>query len=232
VRSYEKKGKSGKIGSFIIADDTGNTRVVLWDTNHIDLIEKGEIKEGDVVELGNASVRDSEIHVSGFSEIKKSSEVMENVKTERTYDERSLESVRHGQRVRVRGFILQVFEPRFFEVCPECGKRVVKEAEGSVCEKHGKVVSSKRALLNIVIDDGTENIRAVLFSEALESLGFSMQELENPEIFVQKKEDLIGKEIYLDGVIRENNFFNNLEFTIEKIEEIDIDSLISKLEKT
>ena len=40
VREYKKENRQGKIGSFLLADETGNIRVVLWDTNHISLIEK------------------------------------------------------------------------------------------------------------------------------------------------------------------------------------------------
>src|SRR3989344_8953137 len=47
VREYKKENRQGKIGSFLLADETGNIRVVLWDTNHISLIEKNEIKNGD-----------------------------------------------------------------------------------------------------------------------------------------------------------------------------------------
>ena len=64
VRSYNKNGRSGKVANFIVADETGNTKVVLWDTNHIDLIENSTIKIGDVIEIINASTREGEIHLS------------------------------------------------------------------------------------------------------------------------------------------------------------------------
>ena len=67
VREYSKNGREGKVANFVIADETGNVRVVLWDVNHIELIENGTIKQGDVVEIKNGSTRDSEIHLSGFS---------------------------------------------------------------------------------------------------------------------------------------------------------------------
>ncbi len=38
IREYNKNGRSGKIGSFVLADDTSNVRTVLWDENHIDLM--------------------------------------------------------------------------------------------------------------------------------------------------------------------------------------------------
>src|SRR3989344_9664262 len=45
IVSYNKNGKQGKVGSFILGDETGKVRVALWDTNHINHIENGEIKE-------------------------------------------------------------------------------------------------------------------------------------------------------------------------------------------
>ena len=55
VRSFKtKKGDDGKVVNLLIADDTSNIKVVLWDTNHISLIEKGEVIEGSVVEISNA----------------------------------------------------------------------------------------------------------------------------------------------------------------------------------
>ena len=79
----EKRWKENKVANMIVADETSNTKVVLWDTNHIELIEKGNIKEGIVIEIGNASTRDNEVHLGSFSEFKVSSEVLEDVKRER-----------------------------------------------------------------------------------------------------------------------------------------------------
>jgi replication factor A1 len=109
VREFEKNGRSGKVANFILADETGNTRVVLWDVNHIVLIEEKSIKEGDVVEIKNGSTRESEIHLSGFSELKKSDVVLEDVKTESVNEDAILGEVRQGQNVRVRGVVVQVF---------------------------------------------------------------------------------------------------------------------------
>src|SRR3990170_5347393 len=45
ARTFSKNGKEGKVANMVVADETSNIKVVLWDTNHIDLIEKGEIGE-------------------------------------------------------------------------------------------------------------------------------------------------------------------------------------------
>ena len=69
IREYNKNNRAGRIGSFILADETSNIRVVLWDENHIDLIDKGIITQDCVVEISNASIRNGELHLSSFSEL-------------------------------------------------------------------------------------------------------------------------------------------------------------------
>ena len=230
VREYKTEKREGKIGSFILADDTGNIRSVLWDTNHISLIEKGEIKEGDFVEITNANLRNTELHLSGFSDIKKTDEKIDNIKTEIEFSERKISDFNVGSNCRARAIIVQVFEPRFFNVCPECGKKVISEVEGSRCEQHGKVVPKKRALLSLVLDDGTGSIRAVLFSEQIEKIGLREDELEG-ESFIAKRTDLLGKEAFFSGSVRQNKLFNNSEFIISDIKEVELEKLIEVLEK-
>ncbi len=229
VRTFTtKNGEESKVCNFLLADDTSNVRVVLWDTNHIELIEKGEISEGSMVELSNGTMRDTEIHLGSFSELKKSEESIEDVKTERVVAEKQIFEFKNGQSVSVRAFIVQSFEPRFFYVCPECRKKVVSGSEGFVCAEHGKINAEKRALINFVIDDGTETIRSVVFSDALSSLGIT--ELENPELLIQQREDLLGKEMVFVGNVRNNKFFNNSELIVDDIKEVNLDELINRLE--
>src|SRR3989344_6623595 len=42
VRTFTKNDKQGKVANMVIADETSNIKVVLWDVNHIGLIEKEE----------------------------------------------------------------------------------------------------------------------------------------------------------------------------------------------
>lgn len=226
VREYNKNGRSGKIGSFIIADDSSNIRMVLWDTHHIALIEKGEIKEGDVVEVSNASVRNQEIHLTGFSDIKLSSEVLDNVKTEQSFCTLVVKELKQGQNARVRAVIVRIFDPRFFNVCPECKKKV---SEAGECGEHGKVSPEKRYLISIVLDDGSESIRAVLFSEQADKF-LGEGTVENSEVFFQKRDQLLGSEMYFSGQVRQNKIYDTLEFFVQDTVEVDIDKLIAELE--
>lgn len=227
VRSFIRNGNQNKVVNLLIADETGNIKTVLWDSHHIGLIEKKEIKEGDVIEILNASVRDNEIHLGSFSEFRLSNEIINNVKTERVIREKKISEIRNGDSIKIRAFIMQIFDPRFFDVCPECKKKVTFENNLSMCNEHGKIIPERRVLLNFVIDDGTENIRSVIFTEQLNQLGLNPEDI---NVFIEQKQNLIGKEFFLSGNVRQNKLFNNLEFIADKIDEIDLDALIKELE--
>lgn len=229
VRSFTtKKGDTGKVANMLIADETSNIKVVLWDTNHIELIENGKIFNGVVVEICNGSLRDNELHLGSFSELKLSKEILDKIKTEKVVREKNISELRVGDNSKIRAFIVQSFEPRFFHVCPVCKKKVVSGAEGFLCAEHNKVIPEKRALITIVLDDGTETTRAVLFHEQLPLIGIT--ELENIEKLLNQREDLLGKEMMFSGNVRSNKFFNNAEFIIDGVNELNLDSLIGNLE--
>ena len=229
VREYSKNGREGKVANFVIADDTGSTRVVLWDVNHIALIEDGTIKEGDVVEIKNGATRDMEIHLSGFSEIKKSEKVMDDIKTGAVTAEVTLAEARQGQSVRIRGTVVQVFSPRFYHVCPECNKKALQEGEGYKCAEHGAITPKDKAILNFVLDDGTESMRIVMFSDQI-ALVVPEEDLKDEAKALAFRDDFIGTEIYLSGNVKTNNFFNNLEIIASGVEKVDVENLIKELD--
>ena len=230
VRTFTtKKGDEGKVVNFTLADDTSNIKVVLWDTNHIALVEKGDIKDGSIVEVGNGSMRSNEIHLGSFSELKPSNEVLDNLVTEKIVKEKNIIDFKLADSISTRAFIVQAFDPKFFHVCPECRKKAIQEAEGFSCAEHGKINPDKRALINLVLDDGTETIRSVLFQDALDGLGLG--DLEDADNLIVQKHNLIGKEMIFLGDVRMNNFFNNPEFIVESVKDVNHDELIAVLEK-
>jgi hypothetical protein len=160
----------------------------LWDENHIELISTQTIAEGSVVEIANASIRNGELHLGSFSEIKLSTQKIGEIVTKKPVSEKKIRDFLPNENVSTRAFIVQIFDPKFFEVCPECKKKVV---DGK-CATHGAVVSQRRALLNFVIDDGTDSIRAVMFSDQLEKI-MNLEELNDPELLASRKRDLLGK---------------------------------------
>ncbi len=230
VRSYKnKKGEDSKVANLVIADESSNIKAVLWDTNHIELIEKGEVIEGSVVEISNASMRDNELHLGSFSEFKKSGESLTDVVTEKIIKEKNISDFAISEDVKTRAFIVQSFQPKFFHTCPECRKKVATDGENFVCLEHGKVVPEKKALINIVLDDGTETIRSVLFHDNLPLLGLT--ELDDIQKITSQRENLLGKEMSFSGQVRMNKYFNEPEFVINSVQTINLDELLAKLEK-
>ncbi len=230
VRTFTRDGKEGKVANMFIADDTSNIKIVLWDINHISLIEKGDIVVDKVIEISNGNMRDNEVHLGSFSDLKLSSEVLENVKTEKIVKEKNISDFRLADNVSVRAFIVQAFEPRYFDVCPECKRKALPEGDGYNCKDHGKIAPEKRALINLVLDDGTETIRCVLFHENIDKLGIDV--MEEIEKVMEKKQNLVGKELIFSGNVRNNSYFNNIEFIVEDVKEINHDELIASLQNS
>jgi len=231
VRKFtNKKGEEGKVANLFIADEKSNVKTVLWDTNHIEPIEKGELKEGDVVEINNAGMRGNELHLGSFSEFKKSEKEVGEVVKERIVKEKPLSEVAVSDDIKIRAFIVQSFPAKFFNVCPECKKKAFPDdsGEGYTCKEHGKVTPEKRALLNMVLDDGTETIRSVVFSDNFPKLGIT--DMEDQEKMGLQRQNLLGKEFYFSGKVRTNRYFNNSELIIDEVEEVNPDNLISELE--
>ncbi len=211
VREYNKNGRQGKVASFMIGDDTSNVRVTLWDANHISLIEKKQIAEGIVVEIRGASVKNNELSLSSFSDIKISAEKLDSVKERAVSTAGSFKDATEGANMSSRAFIVQTFEPRYFDSKKNPGEKGV--------------------LLNVVLDDGTATMRSVLFGENIKNMfSVSDEELFSLEIMNAKRANLIGEEKLFSGVFKMNSFSNNLEFSINGISDISVSEIIKELE--
>jgi len=223
IRTFTtKSGDEGKVANIIVADDTSNIKVVLWDTNHIALLESGDVQEGVCVDIAAGNMRDGEVHMGSFAEFKVSKETFDDVQTEKPVKEKEVKEFNVGDKVNTRAFVVQSFDPRFYNANPDTGKKITEE------ELASGAPSEKRAILNVVIDDGTENIRAVMFHEMVQKLGLT--ESENAELIQQQKQNILGKEMVFGGNVRMNSYFNNPELIVDSIEEVDLDKEIANLE--
>ncbi len=223
IRTFKTKdGGEGKVANMIVADDTSNIKVVLWDTNHIEKLESGEISEGSVIEISAGSMRENEVHMGSFSELKKSDENFDDLKTEKPVKEKTISEFSPGDSIQTRAFIVQSFDPRFYEANIDTGKKATEEDISA-----GKP-TEKRAILNVTIDDGTENIRAVMFHDDVQKLG--VKSYDNQELTKQEVQNILGKEMIFSGNMRRNSYSGNYELVINGVEEIDLDKLVSELE--
>jgi ssDNA-binding replication factor A large subunit len=234
VRSYKTDKKEGKIGTMMLGDETGKIRVVMWDTNHIQLIEDGKIKQGDILKIKQGYVRESrmvegiEVHLSGNSsieinpadaDIKKIPEAQAVISTAERV---RIADVNEGFH-QIRGAIVNIIDANpFYDVCPQCGKR----ARDNVCAEHGEVTPKQSLVISAIVDDGSDNMRVVFFGQqASQILGMSAEEAykeaqehanNNYPIEAQRIK-MLGKEIVVEGKVSKNSFSNELEMVGRKI---------------
>jgi len=235
IKKYRRAEHEGEIASMLIADETGAIRAVLWDTKHIEMVKNGVIQKDCVVEIKNADVRGTtikELHLGSNSEISLSTATIEKVKVEIEKPKTTkISEIKAGEQATLRAYIVQIFQPAFFLVCPECSMKISYEGDKAICVRHGLVIPNKRALLNIIIDDGSENMRAMLFTENIIKL-FALEnilQIENPEFFLSKKNELLGTEWVFSGRARKNILFNRDEFVVDSLQESRPEDIIKEL---
>ncbi|MEM4245152.1 MAG: OB-fold nucleic acid binding domain-containing protein [Candidatus Nanoarchaeia archaeon] len=238
VREYKTQNREGKVASFFVADETGSIRIVLWDTNHIATFEN--MSEGDVIKIIGGMVRENqgfkEIHLSGRNELvvnPKGEEVNVTIQMPKPeFVSKNIKDLSAGNFVKVLGTVVQVFEPRFYDACPECNRKVVPDGDKFVCEQHGHVPVKLVPIVNMLLDDGTDNIRVVLFRE-LASKVFGIADVsslrDNPADFEIKKKELIGKYLYVSGRVSKNDMFDRFELMAQDLEEVDAKELATAL---
>ena len=246
-RQFSSNGREGKIASLQIADESGSIRAVLWNEQAENV--KG-ISVGDVVKVKSAYVRErnglKELHLNDRS-VLLVNPPGETVDVTVAPAASSLQQQRLGVSrkklselsdadsiVEVLGTIVQVFDLKFFEVCPDCGKRA-KPLNGSfACEQHGTVKPSYSYVMNSVIDDGTETMRLVLFRRMVERLlNKTEQEVLSyhlqPDSFQQVKNDLLGNFVKAVVRVNKNDMFDRLELVAQEIYEASPDEEITRL---
>jgi hypothetical protein len=242
VRSFNKNGRSGKVGSFLIGDDTGLVRIVLWDVNHITKMENGEIKPDTIIKVENANVRENngykEMHLSSYSDLIINPEGVGEIKVvERKTDGnfggevklKKLNEIAVGEFASIYGTIVQMFEPRFYEGCSECGRKAV---DGK-CNEHQNASIKKIPVLNFFIDDGYEGMRAVVFrDQAAKIMGISSEEFEkfsdNVDAFNDAKNNVLGNQMVMSGKVTSNEMYNRKEFMVRSIHEMKAEEILGK----
>jgi len=112
--------------------------------------------------------------------------------------------------VEIVGIVVQVFKPASFTVDKMTGKKVRLEAGMPADVLHHE----QRFVMNIVIDDGTETVRAVFFGDECQRLiGTQSAQMlkENEYEFSKTKTQLLGQTISLTGKVVKNQLYDRIE---------------------
>ena len=224
LREFTTNDRQGKVASMMVGDETGKIRIVMWGSQ-AESIDK--IKSGDVIKVMGCYVKENngfnELHLNERSQLMINPEG-EKVEVKETGTERKSISklTENDSAVEILATIVQIFEPRFFEVCPKCSKRAKAEEGSFVCPEHNQVEPDFSYVLNLVVDDGTENIRTVFFRDSMEKLLKKtkqevLQYKDNPQSFEEMKTELLGNIIKAQGRVKKNLFFDRIEFVANEV---------------
>ncbi len=226
-REFDTGERQGRVGNIMAGDETGLLRVVFWN----DYVDKmNDFNENDILLIKDAYIKDNngrkEIHLNDRSniEVNPEGETVEAM-TSMPATRKKLKELKEDEfNVEILGTIVQMFEPRYFEVCPECGKRTrPQEGNRYVCEQHGEIIPKFSYIVNVVIDDGTDSMRVACFrDQAQKLLGKSDEEVlhyrDNVADFEDLKQDILGNIVKVIGRVKKNIMFDRVEFTAQQVD--------------
>ncbi len=229
LREFKTENREGKVANMIIGDETGTIRLTMWGEQAENI---NKLNEGDIVKLVGGYVRENqgrkEVHLNDRSKliINPEGESVGDVKESNEFPKAVRKSIadltQDEQNIEIFGTIVQAFEPKFFEVCPQCGKRARPDGDTFVCPAHNAVQPDYSYVMNAVLDDGTETIRATFFRNQAERLlnkskEDMLQYKDNPQSFEPMKTELIGNQLKLVGRAKRNDMFDRMEFTAQLV---------------
>jgi replication factor A1 len=211
-REFEREDKTiGKVVNLVVGDETGRARVVFWDED-VGLIEKDEVKEGDILKIKKGYVRvrydEPEINVGKYGkvilnppeiEIKEIPDLNEyKVEIQR----KEIEELKEGDRAEIRGALVEIYDNiTVFD------------------KKDGK---GKGMVINAVIDDGTASMRAAFYDKMAETLmNIPLQrvvEEDVSELISDRRKELLGKEIIATVSVRHSDFSGKDELVVQDID--------------
>ncbi len=206
-REFDREdGTTGKVANIHIGDETGKARIVLWDDD-VGLVENEQIKEGDTIKIKKGYVRikydEPDINVGKYGKVilNPSNVEIGEIPSFTEVSSKKIDDLDDGDRVEVRGALVEIYEsPPVFE----------KE------DRQGLVVSG-------VLDDGTGNIRVVFFNKMAETLLNTtlkkVVESDDPlEVLIERKKELIGKELVAIGNVKRKEEFERLELFVNDLD--------------
>ncbi len=239
MREFAKGDSKGKVASLIMGDETDTIRVVFWN-DQVSILDK--VQENDIILIKDAYVRENnggkEVHIGERSSvaINPEGEAISAVRQSSDVERRPINELQEGEESEIMGTVVQVFDPRFFNVCSDCGKKVT-EIEGVFsCLEHGTVKPSLSYVLNAVLDDGSGTIRSIFWkNQTNHLLGKGEAELTSYKdrlaSFENVKTDLLGEQFKLRGRVKKNDMFNRLEFNVQLVEKANPEEELARLEQ-
>lgn len=239
VREFNRNGKVGKVCSLVLADETDTIRVVFWN-DQVEVL--ANLKEDDIVLLKEVYVKENnggkELHFAdrGHLEINPPGITITTIREptifqrdlQKEYVRKEIVKLQSDEKnIELMGTVVQVFDPRFFLMHPETGKRLSGTEEG--------LIPRLSYVMNLVLDDGSGNIRCVFWkNQTNHLLNKTDQEViqykDGAVSFDDLKTELLGEQLKLRGRVKHNEMFQRLEFNVDFVEKADPEEELKRLE--
>lgn len=209
VKEFEREDKTkGKVVNFLVGDETGVARLVLWDDD-VAMVEDDRIKEGDVLKILRGYVKlrfgEPEVNVGKYGkivinpgeEVEAVEGVSESIWAEA--ERKKIRELKEGERAEIRGALLDVYE----------SLRVFDRKDG------------KGMVINAVIDDGTGSMRAAFYDNMAEILlNITLAEALEGDVeekLRKRRKELLGREVIATVSVRHNDFTGREELVVHDI---------------
>ena len=90
------------------------------------------------------------------------------------------------------------------------------------CVVHGDVVPVDVPIVNLFLDDGSDNVRVVLFRDLVKKVigDNPIKYKDNPADFEVVRNDTLGKQFRINGRVNKNAMFDRVEFMAQEINEV------------
>jgi len=232
-------GSEGRVASVDVADRTGACRVVAWGN---DVEKLASLEENDTILVTGGSIREGrdgiESHLSELSQIT----ILEHEEIDLGEIEldvappgeklqvtrKNISQTKTGDIVELRATLVKMFDrdPTYL-ACPQCFKKVRQKDATMKCSQHGAVEPINRMIFSVILDDGSNNIRATLGGEIAEHvLQMSADdasrlgnELGLPEApILREKQRLEGQEWIVRGRVRTRRDRDELDLIVYEVQ--------------
>lgn len=208
VREFEREDKTkGKVVNLFVGDETGGARLVLWGED-VGMVEKGQVKEGDVVKVKKGYVKmrydEPEINVGKYGKLivnppdEEVGQIPERL-GEAKAGRMEISELKEGERAEIRGALVEVYD----------NLTLFDRDEG------------KGMVVNAVIDDGTGNMRAAFYDKMAEALlNITLAEACGGEVgekIQERKREILGREIIATVRVKHSDFTGRNELVVQDL---------------
>ncbi len=215
ISTFQREGSEGKVGSILVGDDTGVMRITFW---HDQTTILDELEENSVYQFEGLTSKENQGRVEltysqscNHTKLDEELEVVQKQPQTQNASKKKIAEVKESDFARFVGVIVQVLKPTIYIVDLQTQKRVRIQFSEFDETKHRFA-----AVCNILLDDGTEVIRCACFDDVCEAVfQTKVPELaehrDNETFFEEKKVDIVGSIVELQGRITKNDLYDRLE---------------------